>query len=82
MNEPLNLNPAIAGKLEELAQRVRQMKPGGDQEGLLVEEIDQLKTILFEQAIQIRKQTAAAHEADFPPSGLPGLPASDAQERP
>ena len=82
MNEPLSLNPAIAGKLEELAQRVRQMKPGGDLEGLLIQEIEQLKTIIFEQAIEIRKQTAAAHPADFPPSGLPNLPAHDAQGRP
>jgi hypothetical protein len=82
MNQSLITNPAIAGKLEELAQHVCQMKPGGDLEGLLEHEIAELKTILYQQAIELRKQTAAAHPADFPPSGLPDLPAHDAPKRP
>lgn len=78
MNESLTTHPAVAGKLEELAQQVRQMKPGGDLEGLLGGQIAELKTILYQQAIEIRKLAAAADPAAFPPSGLPGVPPSDA----
>jgi hypothetical protein len=82
MNNSLNTNPAVAGKLEELAQQVRQMKPGGDLEGLLEGQIAELKTIIYQQSIEIRKQTVAADSATFPPSGLPDLPPSDAPKRP
>lgn len=55
-------------ELEELFDKVRTMKPGGDLEELLEERTAALKRKVYERALEERAQ--AAEKADFPPSGL------------
>ena len=60
-------------QMEELFEKVRAMKRGGDLEGLLVEEIEKVKSLIYEEALEERKKLAASSEADFSPSGLSPL---------
>lgn len=69
-------NPAREGKrttaerVEQLFERVRQMERGGNLEALLERECDEVKRLLYEQALGERAKVTASDEADFPPSGL------------
>lgn len=57
-------------RLEELMEKVGQLEQGGDLEGLLIDEIGELKKIIYEEAMEERERQAASSEADFPPSAL------------
>jgi hypothetical protein len=52
-------------KIEETMSRVCQMPRGGDLEGLLIQEVEELKTLLQAEALRRR-------EAAFPPCGGDG----------
>jgi hypothetical protein len=64
-------------KLQEFLTQVRTMPRGGDLEGLIEDNAAELKLLLYEVAARQREESAAAQPADFPPSGLPGLPADN-----
>ena len=81
MNDKTHPLPPLEEKLETMMNKVRQMPAGGDLEGLLEEQIAELKTLLYEQALEQRKQATASDPAAFHPSGLPELPKPDASKR-
>jgi len=58
-------------KLAELLDRVRQMPRGGDLEGLLVKEAEELVRIVQQEALSVREESGASDEASFSPSGEP-----------
>jgi hypothetical protein len=59
-------------KLEELLLRARTMPRGGDLEGLLVREMQELASALQQQVLEEReKPDDASSQASFPPSGKP-----------
>jgi hypothetical protein len=60
-------------QVEELFEKVRAMKRGGDLEGLLVEEIGKVKRLIYEEALEERGKLAASSEADFSPSDMSTL---------
>ena len=60
-------------QMEELFEKVRAMKRGGDLEGLLVEEIEKVKRLIYEEALEERGKLAASSEADFSPSDMSTL---------
>ncbi len=68
-------------KLQEFLTQVSTMPRGGDLEGLIEDNAAELKLLLYEVAACQRQQAAAAQPADFPPSGLPELPARDEADR-
>jgi len=61
----------IVQQVEVLMERVRSMKPGGDLDGLIIEEIERLNKVVYEQALAERSQ--AATKAAFPPCGVSGV---------
>lgn len=60
-------------QMEELFEKVRAMKRGGDLEGLLTEEIEKVKRLIYEEALEERGKLSASSEADFSPSGMSPL---------
>lgn len=58
--------------VEAMMKKVRDMEAGGDLDGLVVGEIDKLKRLLYEEAMDQREQTTA-DKAAFSPSGLPAM---------
>ena len=79
-SEPEVPNP-LEHKLQEFLVQVRTMPRGGDLEGLIEDNAAEMKLLLYEVAARQRQQAAAAEPADFPPSGLPALPAGDEADR-
>lgn len=53
-------------KLQELMRKVRELKPGGDLEGLLEDEIEELRKMVYEEAVAERESPASDSGA-FPP---------------
>lgn len=53
-------------KLQELMRKVRELKPGGDLEGLLEEEIEELRKLVYEEAVSERESQASDSEAFSP----------------
>jgi hypothetical protein len=68
-------------KLQEFLAQVREMPRGGDLEGLIEDNAAELRLLLYEAAARQRQQSTADAPADFPPSGLPELPAGDEADR-
>lgn len=58
----------VAKRVEEMLERVRALKRGGDLEGLIDGEMEEVKRLLREEAIGERARIDASVEADFPPS--------------
>jgi len=56
-----------------MLERVRSMKREGDLEELIQSEIEEMKRLLHEEALGERARIEASEEADFPPSGMPGV---------
>ena len=55
-------------QIEHLLERVRQMKPGGDLDALLNEEIADLSRLARSEAAKERSRTQGGPSAAFPPS--------------
>ena len=60
--------------VEQFLSRVRKMKPGGDLDALINDELGDLNRLLYEEALGEREEASASGEADFPPSGLSAMP--------
>ena len=54
--------------IEEMMKAVESMPPGGDLEMLFEKKMGGIKTKVFEEVLERRRQ--AAEQGDFPPSGL------------
>jgi len=54
-------------KVEELYEKVRRLKRGGNLEGLLVEELKELNRLIYEEAIEERSKMTVSKETDFSP---------------
>jgi hypothetical protein len=60
--------------VEQFLCRVRKMKPGGDLDALINDELGDLNRLLYEEALGEREAASASPEAGFSPSGLSALP--------
>jgi len=60
--------------LAQVMRKVRELKPGGDLEGLLEDGATQLKQALYEEAAAERQQVEDSSPESFSPLGLPALP--------
>jgi hypothetical protein len=59
--------------LLEIMRKVRELKPGGDLEGLLEDGAAELKQALYEEALAERQAVDDSQPESFSPSGLPAL---------
>ena len=72
----------VGKRFEEMLERVRSMKREGDLEEWIQSEIEGMKRLLHEEALAERARIEASEEADFPPSGMPGVREGDGQPAP
>lgn len=68
----------LVEQLQTLLERVRQLPPGGDLEGLIEEGLSQLEPALYQALLQARQQQASQHTDAFSPSALSSRPRADA----
>lgn len=60
--------------LAQVMRKVRELKPGGDLEGLLEDGAAELKQALYEEAAAERQQVEDSSPESFSPLGLSPLP--------
>ena len=64
------LLPAVE-QMEALMDRVRQMRVGGDLEGLIEEGLEGITEAFYEQTLVQRQHSLGERAEDFPPGGMP-----------
>jgi hypothetical protein len=71
MSENLN---SVNERMAQLLAKVRDMKPGGDLDSLILSELKDMEPLIYQAAVKERMDTAAS-QAAFSPSGMPEVSA-------
>jgi hypothetical protein len=69
----------LARRFEEMLEKVRSLRRGGDLEGLIDDEAEEIRRLLYEEALAERAGIDPADQADFPPSAMPEVRHDDGQ---
>ncbi len=72
----------LSRRFEAMLERVRGLERGGDLEGLILEEVEEIGQLLHEAAVTERSRLDASKEADFSPSALSEVRQTDGEPSP
>jgi hypothetical protein len=77
MNENLS---SVNERMVQLLAKVRDMKPGGDLDSLILSELKDMEPLIYQAAVNERMESAAS-QAAFSPSGMPEMQTRKRRQR-